>query len=185
VLSSRRRRSRRITSTVVVGSLAVSLAFVAGAAAAQKKPKVKINKACTMLIEKKVAKAFGAPVVIASDSFGGPLGCTASVGTDPAVPPGGRLVAYQEYPNLDIFDARNAVNDRRAAESLANDLIEDVDGIGKLAYLNRTIGVIVVQASKKYAFSLLWQRAGATGLSDADAKNLLDLAKDVVARSPR
>jgi len=181
----RPRRTRQVLSTLVIGCVAASLALGPSAAAAQKKPKVKIDKACTMLVEKKVSKAFGSPVVIASGSFGGPLGCEAAVGADPAVPPGGKLIAYQEYPNFDVFDARNAVNDRRAAESLANDLIEDVDGVGKLAYLNRTIGVIVVQATKTYAFSLLWQRAGATELSDADAKKLVTLAKDVVARAPR
>ena len=180
----RLRRSRNLLTTAVVACIAASLALGPAAAAAQKKPKVKIDKACTMLVEKKVAKAYGSPVVIASDSFGGPLGCTASVGADPAVPPGGKLVAYQEYPNLDVFSAKDAVNDRRAAESLANDVIADVDGVGKLAYLNSTIGVIVVQASKKFAFSLLWQRAGSTGLSEADAKQLTALAKDVVARSP-
>lgn len=165
---------------VVVGVLATSLVLGGIAAAKPKEPRVKINDGCTMLVKKQIKKAFGSPVVLHDE----PLGCSAVVGADPAVAPGGRMVAYQEYPNLDQLSARAAVEDRHAAEFLGEDPLEDVPGVGKYAYVNRVVGVIVVQATKTFAFSLLWQRGGVLEINDADLKQLVKLAKDVVARSP-
>jgi len=178
VLCSRPRLRRG--GLVIAAALSASLVLGSTASGTPKDPKVKINDGCTMLVKKEIKKRFGSPVVLHDE----PLGCSAVVGADATVASGGRIVAYQEYPNLDQLSARAAVEDRHAAEFLGEDPLEDVAGVGKYAYVNRAVGVIVVQASKKFAFSLLWQRGGVLTINDADLKKLVKLAKDIVARSP-
>jgi hypothetical protein len=62
-------RARRAVPPIA----SASSPFVVGttAAAEPKEPKIKINKACTMLVEKKITKAFWSPVAIVPDAYGG------------------------------------------------------------------------------------------------------------------
>jgi hypothetical protein len=176
---------RRVTiASVLVLVVALAASGAASAAKSKKAPRVRINHACSMVDPAKLGKAFGTPVDAQPSPMSAETGCDVKVGVDPKQPPGGALSVNQEYPNFDMVSARSAVEDRHATEFLAHDELEDITGVGKYAYLNHTIGVIVVQASKKLAFSLLWQRAGVTGITKADAKKLVALAKDIVARSP-
>ncbi|MFO7590057.1 MAG: hypothetical protein R6X23_04060, partial [Acidimicrobiia bacterium] len=100
---------------------------------------------------------------------------------------GGTLQAFTEYPNIlsGNRSARAAVEDRRAGDALSDDVIVDVDGVGRSAYFNRTKGAITVLASRKFAFTLQWARSGAVEISSADRKQLNALAAEVVARFNR
>ena len=68
---------------------------------------------------------------------------------------------------------------------MSDDILSDVEGVGKAAYVNRTKGTITVLATKKYAFTLQWARAGDVEMTDADRTKLTSLAKNVVARVNR
>jgi hypothetical protein len=158
----------------------------AGATVSTKTTPVKLGNACTMLRTPKV-KAFGSPVKLAVSAFLHEGGCDGLVGADPAQPPGGKLGTFQIFPAADrSFDtSRAAVEDQHAVDSLSQDALEDVSGLGLSAYFNSTKGTFVVAASKKLAFGVTWTPAGTTTLSAADQKKLLALAKDIVKRSPK
>lgn len=157
----------------------------------KKKPKgptVVVEDACTILWAQRIEKVLGSPVTILPGStIAGASGCGATVGADPTVAPGGTLQAFIEYPNLlgDSANARAAVEDRRAGDALSNDVLADVDKAGIAAYFNRTKGAITVLATKKFAFTLQFARAGAAALSDVDRTKLTALAKNAVARFNR
>jgi hypothetical protein len=148
--------------------------------------RIKSAHACTMLRTPEV-KVFGTPVKTAINPYLKNAQCDGVVGADPKQPPGGSLWAFQNFPSfVDAFDSsRAALEDQHAEDQLSNDLLEDVSGVGRQAYLNRTKRTVVVAASKKFAFTLGWVRAGEASLSKADEKKLLTLAKDVVSRSPK
>lgn len=166
-------------------------AAFAGAPDAKKKPRgptVDLEDACTILWPERIEKALGGPVmVVPGTTLAGAAGCVATVGTDPAIAPGGTLQAFTEYPNIlsGNRSARAAVEDRRAGDALSDDVIVDVDGVGRSAYFNRTKGAITVLASRKFAFTLQWARSGAVEISSADRKQLNALAAEVVARFNR
>jgi hypothetical protein len=147
---------------------------------------VKLGHACTMLRTPKV-KAFGSPIKVSVSVYLHDGGCDGFVGADPAQPPGGHLITVQIYPAADrsFANAQAAVADQHAVDSLSNNVLEDVSGLGTSAYLNRTTGTFVVAATKKLTFSVAWTRAGSTALSSADEKKLLALAKDIVKRAPK
>ncbi len=172
----------------VVVSLASSTVALAGAPDAKKKPKgpkVVANDACTMLWDTRVEAAFGGPVtIVPGATLVGSDGCVASVGVDNATPPGGILQAFQEFPTLlsGNRSARAAVEDRRAGDVLSDDVVTDLEKVGKGGYVNRTKGTITVVATKKFAFTLQWARAGDEAITDADRTALTALAKNVVAR---
>lgn len=175
----------------VVMAIASSTSAFAASADAKKKPKgpkVVVNEACTMLWDARIEKAFGGPVTILPDAtLAGPAGCAASTGIDPTAPPGGTLQVFQEYPTIISGNpnARAAVEDRRAGDALSDDVLTDVDTVGKSAYFNRTKGTITVLVTKKFAFTLQWARAGDVAMTDADQAALVSLAKNVVARATR
>jgi hypothetical protein len=162
-------RSMRGAASLTIVLVLAAYAGAPGAAA--KAARIDPGDACTILSIKQIGKTFGKPVVIdASASTLGNIGCSAKVGVDPAQKPGGTMVSFQDFPNLlaPQPSARAAVEDRRAIEVLSDNQIEDVNGVGLSAYLNRTTRAITVVATKKYAFSLTWNAAGATTLTIAD-----------------
>ena len=145
----------------VVMAIASSTSAFAASADAKKKPKgpkVVVNEACTMLWDTRIEKEFG-----------------------------GTLQVFQEYPTIISGNpnARAAVEDRRAGDALSDDVLTDVDTVGKSAYFNRTKGTITVLVTKKFAFTLQWARAGDVAMTDADQAALVSLAKNVVARATR
>jgi hypothetical protein len=143
-----------------------------------------------MLTTKQIGAKFGKPVVQGAPEvdFAGPYDCGYHVGDDFTVPPGGTFIAAQVYPS--IFDStgssRNAVDDLRAVDGAAGNELSDVSKLGRNAFVNYTTGTLVVDVSKKFAFSLSWRPAPAdTPLNDKDAKRLVALAKEIVKRAPR
>jgi hypothetical protein len=169
-------------------TIALAIAAAGAPGAAAKITRIEPGDACTILSVKQLGKTFGKPVVIdASASSVGNISCSAKIGADPTVTPGGTVVSFQDYPNLLAPQpgARAAVEDRRAIEVLSHNQVEDVNGVGLSAYLNRTTRAITVVATKKYAFSLTWNAAGATALTKADIKKLETAAKEVVTRAPK
>ena len=177
---------------VTIATVAITFAAIAfaGTAAARSKPRVKIDDPCSMLTTKQIGAKFGKPVVQGAPEvdFAGPYDCGYHVGSDFAVPPGGTFIAAQVYPSL--FDStgssRDAVDDLRAVDGAGGDELSDVDKLGRNAFVNYTTGTLVVDVSKKFAFSLSWRPAPTdTPISDKDAKRLVALAKDIVDRAPR
>ncbi len=184
-----RRRTAGIVVLVILSIVASAPAFAStGDAKKPKGPKVVVDQACTMIWPERVEKAFGGPVVILPEStIAGPAACVATVGTEPSVPPGGTLQAFTEYPTIFSGNptAVSSVEDRRAGDALSDDVLTDVDGVGRTAYFNHTKGTITVAANKKFAFTLQWTRVGAVAISDADRTKLTSLARNVVARFTR
>jgi len=184
------RRTAAVVALAVIASLGSSGAGSAVVPDAKKKPKgpkVRVEDACTILWPQRIEKALGAPVVLLPDAtIAGAAGCAAAIG-DPGAPPGGTLQAFTEYPTIISGNpnARAAVEDRRAGDALSDDILTDVEGVGRSAYFNRTKGTITVLATKKYAFTLQWARAGDVEMTDADRTKLTSLAKNVVARFTR
>ena len=182
--------SALVAVLVAVAFLAPPVPASAEIAAAKKVkgPKVVLNDACTLLWSKRIDKALGGPVVVMpGTTFAGPTGCVAAIGDDPAAAPGGTIQAYQEYPTLlsGLENARAALEDRRAGDSLSNDTVNDVDGVGIAAYFNDTKRAITVLATKKYTFTMQWERSGDVAIRASDRKALIALAKDAVARFTR
>lgn len=175
---------------MIIVSAAIAVpAFAATTDAKKPKgPKVVIDDACSMIWPKRVEKALGGPVAILPESpVAGPAACIATIGADPTVAPGGTLHAFTEFPTIfnSLPTARAVVEDRRAGDALSDDGLTDVDDVGLTGYFNRTKGTITVVVTKRFAFTLQWQRANAVVISDADRKQLTSLAKDVVARFTR
>ena len=184
------RRVWVVIATFVTAS-ALQLGMTASASSPTRaKPRLKIDDPCSMLTRKQIGAKFGKPVVQGAPEvdFAGPYDCGYHVGNDFAVPPGGTFIAAQVYPSL--FDStgssRDAVDDLRAVDGAGGNELSDVNKLGRSAFVNYTTGTLVVDVSKKFAFSLSWRPAPAdTPISDKDAKKLVALAKDIVDRAPR
>jgi hypothetical protein len=146
--------------------------------------KAKLNQPCTFLSRKEVAKQFGSPVADPTLDAAY-LSCKYVVGAD-AQAPGGTLAAVQLWPNYlqHTNSAKAAYEDEHAVDTLAQNVLSDVDGLGRGAYMNLTKGTLVVLATKKFMFTLTWTPAPATPLTAREIKKLTTLAKLVVPRSP-
>ncbi len=175
----------------VTASLALGISS-AGAAAPSKEVKVKLNDACTYISVRDVGRQFGKPVIVVPGAgILGTYGCIATVGSDPAVAPGGTFSVDQVFPSAfsNRPDAAAALEDERAYVVSAGDDIKDVDGLGKVAYFDRTTGILVVQATNKLVFSLQWDGAGTTKTTAVVQKRLIQkrlikVARGIVTRSP-
>lgn len=178
---------RRALRTVAI---AIGLAFVTvttAAAAPAKAPRVTRDKPCTMLTTKQVAKAFGNPTAEGVEQSV-VLSCTWLVGTDPNALPGGSFATQQLFPSIlnTTHSAKGAIEDSHAIDLLAEDDLHDVDGVGRSAYMNSTRGRLNVQATKKFAFIVVWSPASKEGpIGKKNEKKLIRLAKDIVKRAPK
>lgn len=180
-------RRARVIGVGLGAVLVASSALAAAGGAATVAKRVSPNKACTMVTVRQVEKAFGGPVAPGVEAPA-VLSCTYLVGADPAQAPGGSFATQQLFPSfVNTTDtAKAAIEDAHAIDSLANDDLRDVDGVGKYAYFNATKGFVVVQASKKFAFVLTWNPGSVPGpISKREQKKLVALAKDVTKRAPR
>lgn len=149
--------------------------------------KLKLDDACSFVTEKEIGKAFGKPVELIPIHFVGGYDCNWNVAGGPEMN-GGRFQTYQLYPNfvVGLYSAHAAFVDERAIDSIANANLVDRYGIGKAAFVNYTEGHITVQASRKFAFTLLWVDANPTAeLQERDVTKLVSLAKKVVRRAPK
>ena len=173
----------------------VSLLMTGTALAGKSGKRVIRDKACTMVTTRQVEKAFGGPVAEGVENAV-VLACTYIVGEDRTQAPGGEFATQQLFPSiLNTTDtAKEAIEDARSIDVLAEHDLEDVDGVGRYAYYDATDGRIMVQATKKFAFVLNWTTpAPATPqpgqpegrLSKKHKKALIRLAKDVVKRAPK
>jgi len=176
----------RALAAIAVAATVVAGAAPAGARVSEKRTKVSVKDACTMLQTPKLA-AFGRPVKVAEEGFFGKYGCDGDFGTDINTPPGGRVLAVTIFPSILLNQSTShaAVEDQHALDVLSQHELEDLSGVGRSAYLDLTQPTINVDAGKKFAFRLVLTRAGATSLSAADRKHLIALAKDIVARGPK
>jgi hypothetical protein len=144
--------------------------------------------ACSMISAPRVGAAFGRPVVIdATASVLGRSACSAHVGVDPSVAPGGTMVAFEDYPTLlsSFSNAADAYQDRHAIETLAANQLVDVNGVGTVAYYNKTLRTLSVQATKRFAFTVQWNPAGAAELSSHEFRQLKKVATGIVERARR
>ena len=177
-------RARRILAGISVVAVAIGLT---ASAVAAKGPRIQRDKACTMVTKKQVQKAFGSPVADGVEQTV-VLSCTFLVGTDPNAEPGGSFATQQLFPSIlnTTESAKAAIEDSHAIDLLAEDDLRDVDGVGKSAYMNSTRGRLTVQATKKYAFVVVWSIASKEGpIGKANEKKLIRLAKDIVKRAPK
>jgi len=180
-----RQASRRFGALLMLFALLST--GVAVAASPSKGKRVQRDKACTMVTERQVEKAFGSPVAEGVEQTV-VLSCTYLVGVDPNQPPGGSFATQQLFPSiLNTTDtAKQAVADSHAIDLIAEDDLREVEGVGRRAYFNATHGRIVVQATKKFAFVLIWSPESVDGrITKKQEKQLIKLAKDVVKRAPR
>lgn len=150
-------------------------------AGAQQTPKFKKNDACTLLTNPQVQKAFDAPIA-GTAYFFGKLTCDYTLGD--AAAPVGVFSAAQLYPSLfKTPGARHDFEDQLAVEQLSDNVIDEVEGIGDQAFVNRTKGKISVLANKKLAYELIWKpNPAGTPITNADVKALKKLAKQAQAR---
>jgi len=145
--------------------------------------------ACKMVPLADVRKAFGSPVVEYpwSDVLG-EFDCHSIVAGGLAAPTGGEFMTVQLFPGLPLgFDkAREVFEDQRAIDVLSEAEVVDLDGVGSKAFVNHTGGSVLVMASRKYVFRLVWVDAAPdAGLTRQDEKKLISLARKVVARAPK
>jgi hypothetical protein len=177
-----------VTGGVVVIVLAMcGLPILAGAdVAAKKSPRATINNPCTLLTIKQVQKQFGGPIAPPTlDQVY--LSCHYLVGTNPAVA-GGTLSVVQLFPNYlqkSSSTAKSAFEDEHAIDMLSNNILADVNGVGRDAYMNLTKGTLVVLATKNFLITLSWAPTPARKLNARDIRKLKALAKIAVPRSPR
>jgi hypothetical protein len=181
-------KARRVAAIAAGIGCLLGMAVGAGAAPKPKGPEIVLGTGCSIVATSQIEESFGEPVLFLPVHGVGDFDCLYDVGVDATAPPGGRFMMIQEFPSY--FEegqptARLAVEDRRAIDTLSEQETVDVDKLGITAYLNRTTGTIVVAATKKYAFSLQWDPAGRDGITKAERKKLIALAKDVVKRAPR
>lgn len=177
------------TARLIAGIVAALTLVTYGAASSAwgdvaAKKKAKLNQPCTFLSRKEAAKQFGSPV--ADPAFDEAyLSCKYVVGAD-AQPPVGTLSAVQLWPNYlqHTNNAKAAFEDEHAIDALAQNVLSDVDGLGRGAYMNLTKGTLVVLATKKFMFTLTWTPGSAAPLTAREIKKLTTLAKLVVPRSP-
>jgi hypothetical protein len=175
-----------VAATTTVG---VGAADVVGA---RKGSGLNVSKPCTYLTAKQVQTAFRAPVTIDLTNRGNnefiAAGCSYVVGM--IGHPAGVLVTTIVYPFFPVpgQTAIDVVEAQRADAALYGLLIEDAK-IGRTGYIDADHSIVTVAANKKFAFSLQWLATGAPSNGDKlDArtqKQLLALAKEIVARGPR
>ena len=180
------RRTVRCTTTFAA-SVAVVLAVAFGTSApalAKAPPKIATDDACTIVNPKQVTK-FGKPVGAPTPSAI-KLDCKFAVG-DPVAGPGGTLTALLLYPNPFAATAANAqlgVEDQFAIDRLSGQDLQDVSGLGRSAYFNRTKGEVVFAPNKKLGVILNWAPSPAgTPVTKRDQSRLIALAKAVTKRA--
>jgi hypothetical protein len=175
-----------LVAVTTLATVATAAMPVGAVVRARSGPKIKTGHACSILSAKQVAKALGSPTAVDPHQLL-PAFCTMSIGADPTRPPGGVFAVGQIFPSLfaSYADARAAVDDEHAVGGLAGDDLEDVS-VGKTAFIDHTSGKLVVEASKKFAFTLQWWPApSGTKITRSDVKKLVKLAKLIVPRAPR
>lgn len=174
------------TRLVALLALSTLVTAISAGEAVAKGPRVQRDKACTMVTTKQVEKAFGSPVADGVEQTV-VLSCTYLVGTDPNTAPGGSFATQQLFPSIlnTTHTAKAAIEDSHAIDLLAEDDLHDVD-VGKSAYMNSTRGRLTVQATKKFAFIVVWSIASKEGpIGKKNEKKLIRLAKDIVKRAPK
>ena len=179
---------RRLGALLMLSSL---LSTGVALAAPSKGKRVQRDKACTMVTERQVEKAFGSPVAEGVENAV-VLTCTYVVGEDPTQSPGGEFATTQLFPSIlnTTGTAKKAVQDAHAIDLLAEDDLREVEDVGRRAFFNATRGRLVVLANKKYAFVLNWTTPAVPNtpegrISKKHEQALTRLAKDIVKRAPR
>jgi hypothetical protein len=174
---------------VLVPLLALLMALPAlappvGAAGSAGKAKGTLDEPCTYVTTAKIAKVYGADVGEPVPSVY--LLCDFVVGDDPAAPLG-TLRVVQLFPHFaqTTPSAKVAFQDQHAFDTVSEFELADVFDVGKQAYLNLDRASLVVQATKKFMFSIEWRATTPeTPLPKADQKKLKKLAKQIVKRAP-
>lgn len=177
--------ARRVILAIAVIVIALSANATVAGATRSSAPALELGNACTMVPDKKIEKAFGAPI-LDREVFLAKHSCTYTLGTDPAAPVG-KFVAFQISPDpFASNSARFVINDQNSIEVLSEHVVTEVFDVGKFAYFNDTLQKIAVLASSKFAFELAWRPLPAgTPLDDQAKAELEKLAKLVVKRSKR
>ena len=182
-----RRSSVRVLMSLV--ALVVALpthATPGGAALATGKAKGTLDEPCTYVTTAKIAKVYGANVGDPVPSIPYLL-CDFVVGDDPTAPLG-TLRVVQLFPHFaqTTPNAKVAFQDQHAFDTVSEFELADVFDVGKQAYLNLDRASVVVQATKKFMFSVEWRATTPeTPLPSAEQKRLKQLAKQIVARAPQ
>jgi hypothetical protein len=181
------RAAARTTAVALFAGVLIGSTFAGVGAARGATKRIKPEQPCTIVTKSQIEKAFGGPV--ADPTEGGVLlVCSWRVGTDPSTPPGGAFHARQVFPNIinTSPNAKAAIEDERAIDSLSDNDLRDVDNVGRSAYLNATTGEITVQANKRYVFEIAWNPGGLPATLNAkQEKALVKLAKSIVKRAPK
>lgn len=152
------------------------------AASASSGPGFALSDPCTYASRSVVKRTFRKPVTKAIPV--GTILCYLNLGTDPELAPNGRLAIIQEFPGNHAFTtARGQFEDKHAIEVLSKFEIADVFNIGRAAFSNHTRGALTVLANRKFGFTLVWIPAGGARISQAEVKELEQVARDVVARA--
>jgi hypothetical protein len=164
----------------------VALATPAGAAGTAKRQKGTLDDPCTYVTTSKVEKVFGSEVIETLPQLNYLL-CNFVVGNDPAAPLG-TVRVVQLFPHFaqTTTNAKAAFQDQHAFDVVSEFELADVFKVGRQAYVNLTTGSLVVQATKKFMFSVEWRPiTPTTSLPKKDQERLEKLAKQIVARAPQ
>ena len=182
-----RRSSVRVLVPLVTLLVALSiLAPPGGATRATGKAKGTLDEPCTYVTTSKIAKVYGADVGEPVPSIPYLL-CDFVVGDDPAAPLG-TLRVVQLYPHFaqTTRNAKVAFQDQHAFDTVSEFELADVFNVGKQAYQNLDRASLVVQATKKFMFSVEWRATTPeTPLPEPEQKKLKKLAKQIVKRAPQ
>ena len=145
-----------------------------------------LDDPCTYITTAKIAKVYGADV--GEPTLNLPyLLCDFVIGDDPAAPVG-TVRVVQLFPHFaqTTSKAKEAFQDQHAFDTVSEFELADVFDVGKQAYLNLDRASLVVQATKKFMFSVEWRpTTPETPLPKAEQKKLKKLAKQIVKRAPQ